>query len=212
METELRRFGVVPVVAIENADHALPLADALIRGGLPVAEITFRTAAGAEVIRRMTSERPEMLVGAGTVLTPAQVRAAKEAGAVFAVAPGFNSEVVRAAQEEGLPFFPGVMTPSDIEGALSLGCRMLKFFPAGPAGGAAMLKAISAPYAHLGVRFMPTGGVSLDNLGDYLSLAAVPAAGGTWVATTEAIRAGDWAGIEAKAAAATAKVRVLRPS
>jgi 2-dehydro-3-deoxyphosphogluconate aldolase/(4S)-4-hydroxy-2-oxoglutarate aldolase len=212
MENQLRKLGVVPVVAIENAAHALPLADALIRGGLPVAEITFRTAAGAEVMQRIAAERPQVLVGAGTVLTVQQVKLAKSSGARFAVAPGFNPDVVKAAQDLELPFFPGIMTPSDIEGALSLGCRMLKFFPAGPAGGAKMLQAISAPYAHLGVRFMPTGGVTLDNLGDYLAMSSVPAAGGTWIATTDAIRNEDWKGIEAKAAAASAKVKELRAS
>ena len=151
-----------------------------------------------------------MLIGAGTVLTPAQAEPARECGASFAVAPGFNPEVVKTAQKLGLPFFPGVMTPSDIEGALALGCRTLKFFPAGAAGGVAMLKALSAPYAHTGVRFMPTGGVTTDLLPEYLAVSAVVAVGGTWIASTAAIREGDWAGITARAAAARAIVDRLR--
>jgi 2-dehydro-3-deoxyphosphogluconate aldolase/(4S)-4-hydroxy-2-oxoglutarate aldolase len=155
----------------------------------------------------MTAERPDLLVGAGTVLTPEQARKAKECGAAFAVAPGFNPDVVKAAQDVDLPFFPGVMTPSDIEGALSLGCRMLKFFPAGPAGGPDLLKGLAAPYRHLGVRFMPTGGVTLANLCDYLSIPEVVAAGGTWIAKSDVIASGDWGQIEANAREAVARVR-----
>ncbi len=207
MDLKLRVLGVVPVVAIENVEHALLLADALIAGGLPVAEITFRTAAGAEVIRRIAAERPEMLLGAGTVLTPEQAREAKACGAAFAVAPGLNPRVVQAAGEVDLPFFPGVMTPSDVEKALEMGCRQLKFFPAGPAGGVKMLQALTAPYAHLGVRFMPTGGVTPENLPDYLAVSSVTAVGGTWIATTQAIREGDWSGITERARAAAAIVQ-----
>lgn len=210
MQSKLISVGVVPVVAIEDANHALPLADALIAGGLPVAEITFRTAAGAEVIRRIAAERPDMLVGAGTVLTPDQAKQAKDCGAAFAVAPGFNPRVVQAANDVGLPFFPGVMTPSDVEGALEMGCRQLKFFPAGPAGGVKLLQALTAPYAHLGVKFMPTGGVTPDNLADYLAVASVTAVGGTWIATTQAIRAEDWTGITERSRVAAHIVRDVR--
>lgn len=210
MNERLRNAGVVPVVAINDAAHALPMADALVAGGLPVAEITFRTRAGAEALRILSGERPDMLVGAGTVLTPDQAKAAKDSGAMFAVAPGFNPDVVKAAQDVDLPFFPGVMTPSDIEGAISLGCRVLKFFPAGPAGGPALLNGLMAPYLHLGVGFMPTGGVNLDNLGDYLALSPVLAAGGTWIAKTDVIAAGDWDTIETNARAAVKRVADLR--
>ena len=206
----LYTFGVVPVVAIEDAADALPLADALIAGGLPVAEITFRTAAGAEVISIISRERPEMLIGAGTVLTPEQAKRAKACGAQFAVAPGLNPDVVRAAFDQELDFFPGVMTPSDVECALSLGCRQLKFFPAGPAGGVPMLKALTAPYKHMGVKFMPTGGVTLENLADYLAVESVTAVGGTWIAATDAIRAGNWSGITERARAAAEVVRRVR--
>lgn len=210
MKELLYKLGVVPVVAIENAEHALPLADALIAGGLPVAEITFRTAAGAAVIAAIAAQRPEMCIGAGTVLTPEQAKRAKECGAQFAVAPGLNPDVVRAAFDEELPFFPGVMTPSDVEAALSLGCRQLKFFPAGPAGGVPMLKALTAPYKHMGVKFMPTGGVTLENLAEYLAVESVTAVGGTWIAGTEAIRNGDWEGITARARAAAEVVNRVR--
>lgn len=210
MQDTLRSLGVVPVVAIEDAKDALPLADALIAGNLPVAEITFRTAAGAEVIRILSQSRPDMLVGAGTVLTPDQAREAKDCGAAFAVAPGFNPRVVQAAQEAGLPFFPGVMTPSDVEAALELGCRQMKFFPAGPAGGVKMLQALTAPYAHMGVRFMPTGGVTPANLSEYLAVSSVTAVGGTWIATTASIREGDWDGIRQRAAEAAAVVAANR--
>lgn len=200
----LRNLGVVPVVAVTRVSDAVPLADALMAGGLPVAEITFRTDAAAEVMRAIHRERPDLLLGAGTVLTVEQVKRAKDCGAAFAVAPGLNPEVVRAAQEIGLPFFPGVMTPSDVEKALSLGCQQLKFFPAGAAGGVPMLKALTGPYGHTGVQFMPTGGVTTANLGEYLAIPQVTAVGGTWIAATSAIEGGDWAGITERATAARA--------
>ena len=188
----IAELRVIPVLAVESVEAALPLADALTAGGLPVAEITFRTAAAAAVIRTLASERPQLLIGAGTVTHPEQVLAAKECGAAFAVAPGLNPKVVRAAQQAGLPFTPGVMTPSDIEAALDLGVNVLKFFPAGAAGGAKMLGSLCGPYSHLGVRFIPTGGVTLDNLQEYLQNPAVLAVGGTWLATKDDITAGRW--------------------
>jgi 2-dehydro-3-deoxyphosphogluconate aldolase/(4S)-4-hydroxy-2-oxoglutarate aldolase len=196
---------VVPVIAIESVDDAVPLADALIEGGLPIAEITFRTAAAPEAMRRLKAERPELLVGAGTVTHPDQARAALACGARFAVAPGFNPKVVATAREIGLPFSPGVMTPSDIEGALDAGVQVLKFFPAGAAGGMTMLKSLAAPYAHLGVRFIPTGGVSLDNVREYLDSPFVLAVGGTWLAMKDDIAEGRWEVIAAKCR----KVRAL---
>jgi len=189
------KLGVVPVVAIDSADAAIPFADALIAGGLPLAEITFRTKAAADVMRTLRDERPDVLVGAGTVLTVDHVYLAKECGAKFAVAPGFNPEVVKAAMEIGLPFAPGIMTPSDVEGALAMGLKFMKFFPAGDAGGPKMLKSLSGPYAHTGVKFMPTGGVTVANLCDYLAIPTVLAVGGTWIAKSDAIAAGDWSGI-----------------
>ncbi|MFM1996120.1 MAG: 2-dehydro-3-deoxy-phosphogluconate aldolase [Planctomycetota bacterium] len=178
----IARHRVVPVIAIESVAHALPLADALLAGGLPIIEVTFRTGAALGVIRLLARERPQLLVGAGTVLDPATVDAAAEAGARFALAPGCSPATVKRACEIGLPFVPGVQTPSEVELALSLGCTTLKFFPAEAAGGVKMLEAIHAPYKHTGVRFVPTGGVSPTNLAAYLACAAVAAVGGTWLA------------------------------
>jgi len=188
----IAELKVVPVVAIESVDSAIPLADALIAGGLPVAEITFRTACAAEVIALLAKERPALLVGAGTVLTADNAQQAKAAGAAFAVAPGLNPNTIRAAAATGLPFSPGIMTPSNVETALELGIRNLKFFPAGAAGGVPMLKSLAAPYKHLGVRFIPTGGITIDNVQDYLAVPQVIAAGGTWLAKQSDIADGNW--------------------
>jgi len=185
-------LGVVPVIAIDDAEAAIPLADALIAGGLAVVEITFRTAAAAGAIRKIAQERPQLLVGAGTVLTSANLATAKESGAAFAVAPGLNPRIVQQAREMGLPFVPGVATPSDIEHGIELGCRLLKFFPAEALGGVAMIEALSAPYKHTGVRFMPTGGINLGNLESYLKLDTVAAVGGTWIAKKEDLTCGKW--------------------
>ena len=188
----LDTLKVIPVVAIENAESALPLADALVAGGLPVAEITFRTAAAADVIRTIARDRPDVLVAAGTVLDVDQLHQAVDCGATFAVAPGFDAAVVSEAIRMGFPFFPGIMTPTDIQAALGLGVRIMKFFPAGPAGGPVMLKSMAAPYLHLGVRFNPTGGVSPANLREYLEIPSVIAAGGTWIAKKDTIAQGKW--------------------
>lgn len=190
--TKLAEYKVVPVIAIESVDAALPLADALIAGGLPVAEITFRTAAAAEVIETLAKKRPELILGAGTVLTIENMQKAAGCGAAFAVAPGFNSDVVAKAQQLGIPFVPGIANPSDIEAALALDCKILKFFPAEALGGIKMLNAISAPYKHTGVRFMPTGGVNMNNLADYLGLDTVLACGGTWIAKQDDMASGQW--------------------
>lgn len=195
---------IVPVVVIKQAERAEQLGEALVAGGVPVAEVTFRTAAAAEAIRRM-SANPDLLVGAGTVLNVEQVDAAVDAGARFIVSPGFSADVVRRAQAHGLPVFPGTVTPTEIMAALDLGLTTLKFFPAGIYGGPA-LKALAAPFPQ--VRFIPTGGVSAANLGDYLSLPCVAAVGGSWMVPAAAIDAGDAATIrrlciEAVAAVAT---------
>jgi 2-dehydro-3-deoxyphosphogluconate aldolase/(4S)-4-hydroxy-2-oxoglutarate aldolase len=206
----LAQYGVVPVVAIEDEKAALPLADALLQGGLAVVEITFRTAAAADVIRRLVQERPPLLVGAGTVLTPANLEAARVSGAAFAVAPGLNPQLVKEAQALGLPFIPGVATPSEIESALGLGCTLLKFFPAEALGGVAMLEALSAPYKHTGVRFMPSGGVNPGNLESYLKLDTVAAVGGTWLAKKEDLANGNWEEIRNRCATAMRIVRTVR--
>ena len=211
--SRIAQLGIVPVIAIENADAAIPLADALISGGLPVVEITFRTAAAAEVIRKIAKERPQLIVGAGTVLTAANLETAKSSGAAFAVAPGLNPQTVKHAQAIGLPFVPGIATPSDIELGLSLGCKLLKFFPAESNGGVGMLEALSAPYKHTGIRFMPTGGVNPTNLETYLKLETVAAVGGTWIARKEDLAAGRWDDVRARCKAAleiVAKARAKR--
>jgi 2-dehydro-3-deoxyphosphogluconate aldolase/(4S)-4-hydroxy-2-oxoglutarate aldolase len=188
----LKKYGVVPVIAIEAVDSALPLADALSEGGLPVAEITFRTTAGGEVIARIGKERPKVILGAGTVLSLENLRAAKASGARFGVAPGTNPDILAEAGRLGLPFIPGVVTPSEVEKALALGAKIQKFFPSEASGGLAMIKALAAPYGHTGVRFMPTGGVSLGNLEEYLKNEAVLCVGGTWIASKELIAAKKW--------------------
>jgi 2-dehydro-3-deoxyphosphogluconate aldolase/(4S)-4-hydroxy-2-oxoglutarate aldolase len=206
----IAELGVVPVIAIDKADYALPLADALIEGGLPVVEITFRTAAAAEVIRVLCRERPSLLVGAGTVLTPETVQTAVAAGAQFAVAPGLNPRVVAAAQALKLPFVPGIANPSDIEAGLELGCKLLKFFPAEALGGIKLLEALSAPYRHTGVRFMPTGGASPSNLSSYLKIDTVAAVGGTWIAKKEDMAEGRWDVIAQRCREAVALVKAAR--
>jgi 2-dehydro-3-deoxyphosphogluconate aldolase/(4S)-4-hydroxy-2-oxoglutarate aldolase len=200
--SRIAQLGVVPVIAIENADAAIPLADALLDGGLPIVEITFRTAAAAEVIRKITKERPRLIVGAGTVLTAKNLEAAKASGAAFAVAPGLNPHIVKQAQVIGLPFVPGIATPTDIEQGLSLGCKYLKFFPAEALGGVGMIEALSAPYQHTGIRFTPTGGVNTTNLESYLKLETVAAVGGTWIAKKEDLANGKWDDIRARCKAA----------
>lgn len=206
----LSTHGVVPVIALDDAAQALPLADALIAGGLPVAEITFRTEAARETLARLAEHRPELIVGAGTVLSEAQADEALAAGARFALSPGIDAAVLAHAANIGLPFAPGIMTPSELQLALRHGCGMVKFFPATPAGGPSMLKNIAAPYAHTGIGFNPTGGVTLDTLGDWLALDSVRAVGGTWIATRADIAAGNWARITRNAAEAVARVSELR--
>ena len=193
---------IVSIAVLDRAEHAPPLALALLAGGLDVIEVTFRTPAAAAGIAAIRAACPDMLVGAGTLLTAEQARQAKAAGAQFAVAPGLNETVVRAAQECGLPFFPGVATPSDIERALELGCRCLKFFPAEAAGGVPMLQALTGPYAHTGLKFIPTGGIGLKNLASYLALPVVVAIGGSWMAERKLINDGNWSAITALTAEA----------
>jgi len=194
----LSEYAVVPVITIESADSALALADALIEGGLPVTEITFRTEAAAQAIAILNKQRHELIVGAGTVLTTDNLQKARDCGAKFAVAPGLNPEVVKKAEQLDIPFVPGISNPTDIEQALSLGCKVLKFFPAEACGGTKMLNAISAPYKHIGVKFIPTGGINISNLQAYLELPAVLACGGTWIAKKDDIAAGNWKDITAR--------------
>ena len=187
---QLSLIGIVPVIAIDDAADAAPLAQALCEGGLPCAEVTFRTAAAAEAIANMTKAFPNMLVGAGTVLTCEQVDRAVAAGAKFIVSPGLNPETVKHCQEIGIPVCPGTSNPSDIEVALSLGLKTVKFFPAEAAGGLKYIKSIAAPYVD--VTFMPTGGVNEKNLLDYLSFKKIICCGGSWMVPKDAIAAKDW--------------------
>jgi len=193
----LAELRVVPVVTIDDSADAAGLAGALADGGLPIAEITFRTEAAAAAIATIRAARPDVLVGAGTVLDAATVDRALAAGAHFIVAPGFNPATVTYAQARGMPVVPGVVTPSEIEAAMSLGLRVLKFFPAEASGGPTYLSAVRATYPM--VRFMPTGGINVANLASYLALPNVIAAGGTWIATAGAIRDQRWADITALA-------------
>lgn len=185
---KIRRAAIVPVVLLEDAKDAGPLAQALCDGGLPCAEVTFRTEAAGEGIRTMTEEFPEMLVGAGTVLTTAQADQAMAAGAEFIVSPGFNPRVVRHCLDKGITMIPGVATPSDVERALEFGLDVVKFFPAEAAGGLAMIKAMAAPYINM--QFMPTGGINEKNLRSYLDFPKVLACGGSWMVKGELIKAG----------------------
>ena len=177
---QIMRTRLVPVVVLDRAEDAVPLAEALLAGGLEAMEVTFRTAAAAEAIRRVTQSMPRMFIGAGTLLTPDAVKQAADAGARFGLAPGLNEKVIVAARQAGLMFVPGVMTPSDVERGLDLGCKLQKFFPAETAGGAKMLQALAGPYAHTGVRFVPTGGINAANMAGYLALPVVAAIGGSW--------------------------------
>ena len=194
MIEKLSMAGIVPVIKVESADDAVPLCRALSDGGLPVAEITFRSAAAEEAIRRVHRELPDVILGAGTVLTCEQVDRAVAAGATYIVSPGLNAEVVKHCQQVGVPIVPGCSNPSDIELALSLGLATVKFFPAEALGGLALIKAMSAPYGN--VRFLPTGGVNEKNLLDYLGFSKVVACGGSWMVDQKAIEQKDWSRIE----------------
>ena len=194
LEEKFYETGVVPVVVLEDAEDAVPLAQALVEGGLLSAEVTFRTAAAEESIRRMTEAFPQMLVGAGTVLTKEQVDAAAVAGAKFIVSPGFDPEIVDYCLEKNIPVFPGCVTPSEVAQAVKCGLKVVKFFPAEQAGGIAMIKAMAAPYHN--IRFMPTGGINPGNLKDYLSCDKILCCGGSWMVKGELIRNGEFEKIQ----------------
>ena len=187
---QISNIGIIPVIAIEDAEQAVPLARALVAGGLPAAEVTFRTAAGEEAIRRIAKEVPEMLVGAGTVLTKEQADRALAAGARFIVSPGFNPEVTRYVIEKGALMMPGTATPGEMEQAMSMGLDVVKFFPAEQNGGVAKLKALAGPYTNL--RWMPTGGVNTKNMMDYLGFDKIVACGGTWMVKKDLINGQKW--------------------
>lgn len=202
IEDRIRAARLMPVIALPRAEDAVPLCEALGKGGLKAAEITFRTAAGRDGLRLAAREFPDFLIGAGTVTTLEEVALAAEAGARFAVAPGTNPLILAAAERANLPFFPGVCTPSDIEAALQHGRTTLKFFPAEPAGGIPFLKAIAAPYLHRGVRFIPTGGIDEKNAPAYLAVPQVLAVGGSWIVAADLLENRDWAEVERRTRAA----------
>lgn len=191
---EFSKIGIIPVIALDNVEDAAPLAKALCDGGLPCAEVTFRTAAAEESIRIMSEQFPEMLVGAGTVLTTEQVDRAVNAGAKFIVSPGLNPKVVKYCVEKGIPVTPGCSNPSDVEVAIELGLDVVKFFPAEAAGGLSMIKSMAAPYTKM--KFMPTGGINAKNLTSYLDFKKIIACGGSWMVPGDLINAGEWDKIE----------------
>lgn len=208
MAMKIEELGVVPVVVLEDAKDAKPLAKALCEGGLPCAEVTFRTAAAEESIRQMTEAYPEMLVGAGTVLTTEQVDRAVAAGAKFIVSPGFDPEIVDYCLKKEIPVFPGCITPSEIAQAVKRGLKVVKFFPAEQFGGVATIKALAAPY--VGLKFMPTGGVSAKNLKDYLSCKSIIACGGSWMVKGDMIKAGEFDKIKSLTEEAVALAKEIR--
>ncbi|TXH01340.1 MAG: bifunctional 4-hydroxy-2-oxoglutarate aldolase/2-dehydro-3-deoxy-phosphogluconate aldolase [Candidatus Moraniibacteriota bacterium] len=210
LHKRLHSSGVIAVLIIDDANDAVPLARALHAGGVDCIELTLRTDSAIESVRRIAAEVPEVVVGVGTILTPQQADAAKDAGADFGVAPGTNPRVIQRAIEIGLPFSPGVCTPTDIEMALELGCRVLKFFPSEPSGGLNYLKSAAAPYMHLGVKYIPLGGVSGKNAEEYLRDPNVMALGGSWLGPRDLIQKRDWAAITKLASEATEIVKRVR--
>lgn len=208
MTAQITELGVVPVVVLENAEDARPLAQALVEGGLPCAEVTFRTAAAEESIRQMAQAYPDMLVGAGTVLTIEQVDRAVNAGAKFIVSPGFDPEIVDYCIEKEIPVFPGCITPSEVAQAVKRGLKVVKFFPAEQFGGVATIKAMAAPY--VGLKFMPTGGVNAANLESYLTCKSIIACGGSWMVKGDLVKAGKFDEIKKMTAEAVELVKKIR--
>lgn len=208
MVEKFREIGIIPVVVLDDAADAATLAEALCAGGLPCAEVTFRTAAAPEVIRIMSEKYPQMLVGAGTVLTKDQADEAIACGAKFIVSPGLNPEVVKYCQEKGIPMVPGVQTPTEIELGLSLGLDTFKFFPAEPAGGLAMIKALTAAYVN--ISFMPTGGINPGIVREYLAYDRIVACGGSWMVKGSLVKEKRFEEIETLAREAAGIVREMR--
>jgi len=192
LSDQVTSAGIVAVLVIDRVEDSIPLAKALLAGGVRVMELTLRTEAALGALETISREVPEMIAGAGTVLTPEQVKQVKSAGAAFAVSPGVNRRVMDAAVDAGIAFAPGVATPSDIETALEYDCRLLKFFPCEPSGGLPFLKAMAAPYQHLGVKFIPLGGINAANMATYLASPLVAALGGSWLAPRDLIKGANW--------------------
>ena len=209
IEERFEDFGVVPVVVLDDVKDALPLAKALTEGGLPCAEVTFRTEAAEESIKVMAEAYPDMVVGAGTVLTIEQVDAAVKAGAKFIVSPGFDPEIVDYCLKKEIPIFPGCVTPSEVAQAVKRGLKVVKFFPAEPSGGVVMIKAMAAPYNQL--RFMPTGGIGTQNLKDYLEFNKIICCGGSWMVKADLIKNGEFDKICKLTKEAKALAKSIRP-
>lgn len=196
---QLRNSRVVAGFSIENVEDAIPIAKALLAGGIDVIELTLRTDCALAAVERIAEVVPEISLGVGTILTPEQVVQVKEAGAHFGVSPGMNPNVIRKAEEIDLPFAPGIATPSELEAAIALGCRFVKFFPAEASGGRNYLKSISAPYKHLGIQYFPLGGLNAENMNHYLDLEDVIAIGGSWIVDSSFVIAKDWSGLAKRA-------------
>lgn len=205
----IHKTGIIAVLIIDREDDAVLLAKALLAGGVNVMELTLRTPAALGALKKIRAEVPEMIAGVGTILTLEQLAATIEAGAAFGVAPGVNPRILTAARDAGIPFAPGVCTPTDMELAIEHGCKLLKFFPAEPIGGLAYLKAAAAPYLHLGVKFIPLGGINGKNMASYLADPLISSIGGSWLAPKDLITAGAWDKITALAAEAAATIKTV---
>jgi 2-dehydro-3-deoxyphosphogluconate aldolase/(4S)-4-hydroxy-2-oxoglutarate aldolase len=204
---QMELAGVVAGFSVDKVEHAVPIARALYAGGLNVIELTLRTETALEALQAICAEVPEIVAGVGTILTPEQAGQVKALGAAFGVSPGMNPDVIKSCRELGLPFAPGVVSPTDLEAAIALGCRFVKFFPAEAAGGVGYLRSMSTPYDHLGVLYFPLGGINEKNMGDYLKEPNVAAVGGSWIVKKELVDKEDWAGIRLRAESVRNAVR-----
>jgi 2-dehydro-3-deoxyphosphogluconate aldolase / (4S)-4-hydroxy-2-oxoglutarate aldolase len=204
------RCGLVATLTVDDPGKAVALAKALLAGGMDVMELTLRTSGAFDALSAVKKEVPQMLAGVGTVLETLQLERIVEIGADFAVAPGMNPKIIKRAFELGIPFAPGICTPSDIERAVEFGCKILKFFPAQPSGGMKYLKSIAAPYSHLGLKYVPLGGLNAENMVDYLSNELILAVGGSWIAPRDAINQGDWSRITENTKTAIEKIKEIR--
>ena len=203
---KIQRSRLIAVLVIDRVEDAVPVAEALLRGGVDIMELTLRTPVAIDALKEIRSKLPEMTAGIGTILEKPQVDQVIEADAAFGVSPAVNTEVMEYAREKGLPFGPGIMTPTDIDQSVACGCRLLKFFPAESSGGLKHLKNISAPYAHLGLKFIPLGGINVDNMRDYLHSNLIAAIGGSWLAPRGLIKNQDWHRVEMNASEARAMI------
>lgn len=206
---QMELSGVVAGFSVDKVEHAVPIARALLAGGLNVIELTLRTAAAFDSLQSICAEVPEIVAGVGTILTPEQASQVKALGAAFGVSPGMSPDVIKACRDLGLPFAPGVVSPTDLEAAIALGCRFVKFFPAEAAGGVQYLRSMSTPYNHLGVLYFPLGGINEENIGDYLKEPNVPTVGGSWIVKKELVEKEDWEGIRWRAEAVRKTVNGL---